>query len=163
VDGRMTVHDIIDECRMGEFETTKALYSLLSLGLIGKVGEAAKPVIVEGRQKRPVDVRSLLVAFVTVTTLVVVAVVNPLGLYRARDAGVSARAGAAAIGEAQRREKVRFALLCHTLEKGTYPVALAELVTGRYLRAGDILDRQGKEFSYLREESGYSLRSAGGR
>ncbi len=162
VDGRRTVQDLVDEGRIGEFDTCKALYSLLSLGLIKQMGEAAERAAEKAGRDRPVFFKQALGLAAVVVFVILAMLVNPLSVIRVWPDGRAALELAGVLAETQRQDKIKFALLCYYLERKGYPSSLKELVQTGFLASGEILDRQGEEFIYLREQNGFSLRSAAG-
>jgi hypothetical protein len=159
VDGTRTVEDLVDEGRIGEFETHKALFSLLSMGLIRKVGTRSAPQEKSASDAGGLSLRKVAVPLLIILAVAVSQVVNPLGLVRSVKKTARASQSMGLIHDELKREKIRFALTCYYLEKKQYPSVLSELVSARLLRPGDTVDHRGGEFAYLREQSGYSLRS----
>ncbi len=53
VDGTMTVHDVLEMSKLSEFDTAKAMYELLTRGLIEEVRGSAAAAVLE--QKTPLD------------------------------------------------------------------------------------------------------------
>ncbi len=162
IDGHRTVQDLVDEGRMGEFETSKALFSILSMGVIKSVAEVSRPVVEEGRRWDGRILKRAGAGLVILALFFVLLMVNPLGMVRVWPSGKDALSSVGGIGDNFRLEKIQFALMCYYLERQSYPPALGSLVDGDFLAPGDAIDHQGNEFLYLREREGYSLRSPAG-
>jgi hypothetical protein len=166
VDGVRTVQDLIDIGRLGEFETCKVLYGLLSLNLI-RIREIASPAAA-APHAAPRRAGSGVGAYAAVALAVALAFVaflfNPWGIvaqgFRARES----RREAAAIADGARLRRVRLALEVYALEKQAYPPDLAPLAEAGLLRAGELRAADGSAFVYRPGERGYRLeRVEGGR
>jgi hypothetical protein len=165
VDGERTVQDLIDVGQLGEFETCKVLYGLLSLGLIRARAAAARPVAASAPAAPPpaggagagAPVREYAVAAVAALLLLGAFLFNPWGIvaqgFRARES----RREAAAIADAARLRRVRLALEVYALEKQAYPRDLAQLAESGLLRPRELRAADGRGFLYRPGERGYRL------
>jgi hypothetical protein len=166
VDGVRTVQEIIDVGQLGEFETCKVLYGLISLGLFRQRAVAAPP----RQAPRPAPAASADAgagaalgareyAILAAAALLVLAafLFNPWGIvaqgFRARES----RREAAAIADAARLRRVRLALEVHYLEKQAYPADLAKLAESGLLRPRELRAADGSVFSYRPGEREYRL------
>jgi hypothetical protein len=163
LDGHRTVEDLANETRLGEFETSKALFSLLSMGIIK--GVTKEKISEEETKVKRWDrslVKRLAVLGILALFILFLALFNPLGLTRTGPQGVDALDSVGRAEDNSKLERIRFALLCYYLETQTYPPALGSLVEARFLKEEDIRDHVGNQFFYLRESDGYSLKSSSG-
>ncbi|HWR97456.1 MAG TPA: DUF4388 domain-containing protein [Candidatus Methanoperedens sp.] len=165
VDGERTVQDIIDVGQLGEFETCKVLYGLLSLGLIRPrpaVGAAravapAPPPARRAAAAAGAGAREYAILAAAALFVLGAFLFNPWGIvaqgFRARES----RRAAAAIADAARLRRVRLALEVYYLEKQAYPPELAKLAESGLLRAGELRAADGSGFLYRAGERDYRL------
>jgi hypothetical protein len=160
VDGARTVQEVIDLAGLGEFETCKVLYGLASLNLI-RVREApvAAPAAPVERKAPRAPGRGQEYAVLAGAALVVLAafLFNPWGVvaqgFRARQG----RLESAALADALRLRRVRFALEVFYLEKQAYPPTLDALVESGLLRPRELRGAGGSRFAYRVGERDYRL------
>jgi hypothetical protein len=165
VDGVRTVQDLIDLGRLGEFETCKALYGLLSLNLI-RVREVAAPAAAVANAA-PRRAGGGAGAYAAVALVLVVAfaafLFNPWGIvaqgFRAREG----RRQSAALADAVRLRRVRLALEVFFLEKQAYPSSLEKLVESGLVRSSELRSAGGASFVYRGGGREYRLEREAGR
>jgi hypothetical protein len=164
VDGGRTVQEIIDLGQLGEFETCKVLYGLLSLNLIrGRQEAVPLPAEAPPVPRRSVDARGY--GVVAAATLLAVAafLFNPWGIvsqgFRARES----RRAAFGLADAVRLRRVRLALEAYYLEKQSYPPALDKLAESRLLRRRELRSASGAPFAYRAGSRDYRLGREGER
>jgi hypothetical protein len=160
VDGTSAVDEIVRKSPLGEFETCKALYTLLSRSLIRpatreELSLAARLASAEGRQPPPPTVRlpwfalGLLPLFAISLLLAPKNPVNPL-------LGPAPKLGARILAASSwsRMWGAWQALHAHSLIVGSYPDTLAELARDGTLPRNNLLDPWGRTYRYvLREQS----------
>jgi hypothetical protein len=165
VDGVRTVQDLIDIGRLGEFETCKVLYGLLSLNLI-RIREIASPAAA-APHAAPRRAGSGVGAYAAVALAVALAFVaflfNPWGIvaqgFRAREG----RRESAALADAVRLRRVRLALEVFFLEKQAYPPSLEKLVESGLVRHAELRGVDGANFDYRGGGREYRLEREAGR
>jgi hypothetical protein len=159
-----SVAEIIDLSRMGEFETTKALATLVSNGVIA-IEAAASPDeparAVWASLWTALRAFSARLAFAAVTALVVG---GTLWQATTTTAGVLSttpgESALAAMREAQavmQAEKLRRALGIHLVERAAHPRSLDELVDLGLIEERDLTFPFGTPWVYERTETGYRL------
>lgn len=166
VPGR-TVEDITDQTRLGDFETTKALASLvrqkyLQVHADKGAAERDRPRLTLRKvidAAVPVATRVALYAVVAVAVGGVVKLLetNESGLL-ARDRALQVRPGQLQrqVGEIQYRRLER-ALEVHRLLEGKYPDSLSDLVAVGLLEEGELRFPYRSEPSYRRDGASYRL------
>jgi len=167
-----TVQEIIDVGQLGEFETCKVLYGLISLGLIRQRAvapaprPAARPAPAAGAGTGAgagdgLGAREYAVLAAAGLLVAAAFLFNPWGIvaqgFRARES----RREAAAIADAARLRRVRLALEVHYLEKQAYPTDLAKLAESGLLRARELRAADGSVFQYRPGEREYRLERGG--
>jgi hypothetical protein len=174
VDGERTVQDVVDIGQLGEFETCKVLYGLISLGLIRPRAAAALPAgeAAASPAARPsspaagtgawgVPGREYAIAAAAVVLTLAAFLFNPWGIvaqgFRARES----RREAAATADAARLRRVRLALDVYYLEKQAYPPDLGKLAESGLLRARELRAADGSAFAYRPVEGAYRLEREG--
>jgi len=164
VDGGRTVQEIIDLGQLGEFETCKVLYGLLSLNLIRERREAAPaPPAAPPARRRRIEARGYGVVAAAALLAAAAFLFNPWGIvsqgFRARES----RRAAVALADAVRLRRVRLALEAYYLEKQSYPPALDKLVESRLLRRRELRSAAGVPFAYRAGARDYRLGGEGSR
>jgi len=166
VDGARTVQDIIDVGRLGEFETCKTLYGLLSLNLIRSrepaaptAPAAAAPAGARTRGGRAGASRAPEYGIIAAVVLLAVAafLFNPFGVVSLGFRASESRRESAALADAVRLRRVRLALEVFYLEKQAYPASLEKLAESGLLRKRELRDATGTLFSYRPAERDYRL------
>lgn len=159
-----SVAEIIDLSRMGEFETTKALATLVSNGVIAAEAPAAAPEqgrVVWSSLWTALRAFSARLAFGGIT-----AVVLGVGLHFASStttgllSGQRVESATAALREAQavmQAEKLRRALAIHLVERAAHPLQLAELVDLGLVDERDLVFPFETPWVYERVGDGYRL------
>jgi hypothetical protein len=159
VPGR-TVEKIVDLSRIGEFETCKALTSLLNLGYLRAVGPARRTASV-GAYAQDGWARLRTGAARVLATVAVAAALAGLA-YWVDQRGLGAGAGGASLHDngAQRflaryqLARLRGALEVYRLERGEYPPALGELVEAGLTSARDLAHPWSQPYFYRRTADG---------
>jgi hypothetical protein len=159
VDGRSTVQDIIDRCHLGEFETCRILYELMSRDLveegIGDLSRAEAPAAPPGRSflLRGATVAmgvlaliSLLLSLRSPLSPLGTGGIDPFAVNRIRIHLSQARVG-----------RIDQALRIYHLERQTLPLSLDVLVRDGFLRQRDLLDPWGHPYGYDIDPSGYAI------
>jgi hypothetical protein len=165
VDGTRTVRDLIDHGRLGEFETCKVLYGLLSLNLVrAREVAAPAPAAAAAAPRRPRGrAREYALAAAAALLALTAFLFNPWGIvaqgFRAREG----RRESAALLDAVRLRRVRQALEVYLLEKQAYPASLEKLAESGLLRPSELRGSGGAAFTYRGGEREYRLAREGGR
>jgi hypothetical protein len=157
-----TVERIVDLGRLGEFETCKALLTLVNLGYLEPVAplrrSAAGGVSAYARGWRERLGRGAARVAATVALAAVLAGVAWVGRERS---AAAARAPAVVDGRAARRFLARSALAqlsaaldVYRLEHGEYPARLDALVGAGLVRAADLRGPFGEDYHYRRKAEG---------
>lgn len=170
VDGQKSVQKLIHVGRIGEFETCKAIYSLVSAGLIQPLGEEESVLGEEEvKEEAPPRFKKVLrnLAAYAMMILLVIAVV----VFSKRSGGgrVFYPAGSLAgrleplktMHALQEMHRILFASKVYFLELQSYPANLDELVREGFLEEDGQLDPWGTPYRY-RVEQGKILLSSGG-
>ena len=164
VPGR-SVAEMIDLSRLGEFETSKALASLVVNGVLALVApEAANEKRSASRSRLVVvELRAFavrLAVFATLATLIGVLTYLASNVDGAILDAAPRIAGTRAVVDAQGQvalTRVRRALAIHRIERGSYPQALIDLVDLRLLDTGDVHGPFETSFAYRVVDNGYEL------
>jgi hypothetical protein len=173
VDGKWTVQEIIERSALGEFETCRILFELISRHLVEEVrapvrrGTAPPAPAVEAGETSPV--------LVGLGYLILILLAGGAILFRARPLVSGWASGRAQstwmetlVGEGEtgaivdaiaenHLQRVDFAIQVYFLLNRGYPVDLRYLVTGRLLRADAIVDPRGNPYQYQIETGTYRL------
>lgn len=164
-----TVQDIIDLSRLGEFETSKALATLVQNGHLAIAREAAAAPLQEQSRLGPVFFGFLGTVTPVLTRVALYAVVAAaVGAFvRVASSGPGVFApGSAAFAQPDtlrehvgfiHRERIVRALEVYRLERGVYPEALVQLVNEDLLAPQDLTMVYRNEYAYRRNPVGYSL------
>ena len=164
VDGKHTVHDIVEMARLSEFDTNKALYELLTRDLIEELrGQAAAKV----PEQTPVDdaeVAETPVPLPLVAALAIVAVIsvatsfkNPLNSLHPLAATPPRASAAVETKKAismERLHGVGEAIEKYNIVNGHLPIKLQEL-TPYYISPKLLHDPWGNAYKYLQQPSRY--------
>jgi hypothetical protein len=159
VDGRRTVQELIDIGQLGEFETCKALYGLLSLNLVRARPEApaARAAAPPPARRSEARGRELLPVAGVALLLLAAFLFNPWGWVAQVSRSRAGSRETAAIRDAARLARVRLALEVYFLEKQTYPPTLERLAEGGILAAGELRGADGRPFAYRAGTNDYRL------
>jgi len=162
VDGVRVVQELIDLSHLGEFETCKVLYGLLSLNLIRlrETGAPAPdvPTAAPGRGARGVrGVREYAVVALAVVMTLVAFLFNPWGIVAQGFRRGQGRRESALLVDAVRLRRVRLALEVYFLEKQSYPPALDKLAESGLLPRRELRSVSGASFAYNGGEREYRL------
>ena len=160
VDGRRTVQELIDLSHLGEFETCKVLYGLLSLNMIrARVAPAPPPAGLAPTAPRrgPLAAREYAVVAVSILLLLLAFLFNPWGIVAKGFGRGQGRRESALLVDAVRLRRVRLALEVYFLEKQAYPPALEKLTENKLLPQGELRGAAGASFHYHGSGHEYSL------
>ncbi len=173
VDGKRTVQEIIERSALGEFETCRILFELISRHLVEELRTAvrrgaATPVpAVEAAETSPllIGLGYLVLILLAGGTILLRArpLVSGWDDGRAQFAWMEPIIGAGeteaivdAIAE-NHLQRVDFAIQVYFLLNRGYPVDLRYLVTGRLLRPDAIVDPRGRPYLYQVESGTYKI------
>jgi hypothetical protein len=167
VDGKRTIHDLIERCRLSEFDTCKILYDLHGRRLIEESDD--QPAHSEVRKERPVRRISLrpspAVQKMARTVLLLAAGVflatsswNPFRLSRPLLAEARQTLDQYSMASSRARlERIQYTLQVYYLQKGRFPGSLGVLVQDRFLSDLDLKDPWGQNYQYEIFSGGYRL------
>ncbi len=162
VDGTMTVGEIIEVSRLPEFDTTKALYELLTRDLIEEVrGASAAAVLQQATPvdelevaETPVPLPLVLILVVLAIASLVTSVKNPLNGIRPLTGGPSAVDATRKAISLQRIEAIGQALEKYNDVQGRLPAELSEL-TPHFIGTALLIDPWGNPYKYLQPANRY--------
>lgn len=163
VDGRTTVSDIVERSRYHEFDTVKALYELLSRGLIEEARADKGDAITGGVAALEDDEekRSLAgpLAVIGLAALLILSVVgmlyNPVNSFFHRDPGRRLQNIVRRSVSVGRLERVASAAETYLLISGGYPQNLAQLVDSHLIEERGLLDPWGAKYRYQNQNDKY--------
>jgi len=159
IDGARVVQDLIDLGHLGEFETCKVLYGLLSLNLI-RVREASSPapaVAAAAPRRGARGAREYAVVALAAILVLVAFLFNPWGIVAQGFRRGQGRRESAVLVDAVRLRRVRLALEVYLLEKQAYPPSLEKLAESGLLRRRELRGSGGASFAYHGGEREYRL------
>jgi hypothetical protein len=161
VDGRLSVHAIVERARMGEFEVCKILYDLLNRNLIA---EAAAPHGAPGaaaRRATPARSHAAGLAAAVLAAWAGVAVYrlarDPVPLWPLRAGGGQTWTEIGCAISRSQLERLAFAIKVYYLAFGAVPDSLETLLDQGLLRRSDLLDPWSRPFAYRPLEGGFIL------
>jgi hypothetical protein len=156
-----TAEKIVDLSRLGEFETCKALATLVNLGYLEPVAPAGRAAAAGAYAK---SWRARLRAGATglLATVAIAAIVAGIAFWvDERGLGAAAQDGVPVSDEAPRRflaryqlERLRGALEVYRFERGEYPAALGALVEAGLVSPSDLRFPWRSEYYYRRRPEG---------
>ncbi len=157
--------EIVDLSRIGEFETSKALATLVQNGIIAVVAPSAEPEVVRAEWVSALAAVSRVsvvrVAIAAATAAILVVVVRGASTAAQSPLSTAARVGPqAAITEAlahNQLEKIHRALRVHRVERARYPQQLTDLVDLGLLNADDLSYPFLTPYVYGLDGDGYRL------
>lgn len=172
VDGKRSVQEVVESSLLGEFETCRILYELINRQLLEETGRRTRkaPTAVE-----PAPSRAVAPIVQGFAYLILILLTGAGVLYRVTPwidqvrqgeriaANLSPVFSGAAIAslngalEADRLQKIDFAIQVFFLLDRTYPADLADLVAARLLDDGDIVDPAGQRYQYEMTPDGYRI------
>ena len=162
IDGVRVVQDLIDLGHLGEFETCKVLYGLLSLNLI-RVREAGSPApaVPAAAPRRAAGsargAREYAVLAVAAVLVLVAFLFNPWGIVAQGFRRGQGRRESAILVDAVRLRRVRLALEVYFLEKQGYPPTLEKLAESGLVHRPELRGVGGGSFVYRGGEREYRL------
>jgi hypothetical protein len=166
LDGTLSVQEVIDRSDMGEFETCKALFSLLEKDLIAEATlavNAPKPV----PKKRAYLDRGLTAAVALLGSAVLLGGAwnhlanTPPGRYLAPYSGSSPAVDTLRLGASHSRlARLEFAIRLFALYRSHYPRSLDELARMGLLTETDLQDPWGRPYDYILTRRSYQIRGA---
>lgn len=157
-----TVEKIVDLSRLGEFETCKALLSLVNLGYLEPIPPANRAAAAVGAYAQDWQARIRRGATRVVATVAVAAALAGIAYWADRRGLALGGPGGAALRDtsAQRFlaryqiERLRGALEVYRLERGEYPEDLAKLVEVGLASGRDLRHPWAREYYYRRKPEG---------
>lgn len=157
IDGKRSVQRLIDLGRIGEFETCKALVSLLSDGYIEATKQRKARFRGRGRRQSPLAI----VGTILINLAVLGAIVGAIWLLPSTRIQLDANAAAVAKEAAERLRTNRVVALSMALEvfryeHGQYPESLEELVTADVVDAALLDEAPGLRYTSVGTD--YDLR-----
>jgi hypothetical protein len=163
VEGRSTVQDIIDQSQIGEFETCKILYELLSRELVEEGLSSVTPAAaVAAPPQRTLALKAgliLLPAIALVSAYFALAsplaptgtrAHDPFGVDRIRVHLSQAQVG-----------RIDKAVRLYHMDRQTFPVSMDQLVREGFLQGKDLVDPWGRPYRFHVESSGYLIQGHG--
>lgn len=164
IDGARTVQDLIDLGHLGEFETCKVLYGLLTLNLIRRREAGAPAPVAPGPadpaappRRLPGGARQYGVLALAIALVLAAFLFNPWGIVAQGFRRGQGRRESAVLVDAVRLRRVRLALEVYFLEKQSYPPALEKLAESGLLRPRELRSAGGAIFAYHGGEREYRL------
>ncbi|HVT42928.1 MAG TPA: DUF4388 domain-containing protein [Thermoanaerobaculia bacterium] len=157
VNGRLTVGDIVESSRYGEFDTNKALYELLTRDLIEEVRDVTAEKTVEPEEEAEVPSVPLpLVLVLSVIAVVSIATShrNPLDLTSATARRASSISEAQKAVSFQRIQTIGTAVEAYHLTNGRLPNALEDLAP-HFIAPNVLKDPWGNNYKYLERPGKY--------
>jgi len=160
LDGRITVQDLIDRTRMGEFDTCRTLYELLERGVIREVRAVLPAARKEKALVRPTSgtavTGTLLVLFLAAISAATMQR-NPVNLVpKTVDEIITVDAFRRVISR-NRIERIDHALYLYFLEHQRFAPSLTQLVDEALLSPGAVADPWGRFYLYEVQPSGYRI------
>lgn len=158
VDSERNVQAIIDACHQGEFETLKALYSLLEDGLIEFTGEQLPEKVEEEKEARSYEgVREKLVYGIVLVALLAIFFffpINPVNVFINAIDSISQVFNPTVVKAPNflreinhlKIDKIHFAIKIFYLENHSLPKNLDLLSSKKYINKKDLLDMWGNPF-----------------
>jgi len=170
LDGTLSVQEIIDRSDLGEFETCKALFSLLEKDLIVEASLAVNAPRPAPAKKAYLD-RSLTALAALLGSAILLAggwnhlTNTPPGRYLAPYSGFSPTMDSLQLSASHSRlARLEFAIRLFALYRSHYPRSLDELARMGLLSAADLQDPWGRPYEYILTRRSYQIRGtdAGG-
>jgi hypothetical protein len=157
-----TVEKIVDLSRLGEFETCKALLSLVNLGYLKPLPPANRAAAAVGAYAQDWQARVRRVATRAFATVALAAALAGIAYWADRRGLALGGQGGTAVHDntAQRflaryqMERLRGALEVYRLEHGEYPDALGRLVEAELASRRDLRYPWAREYHYRRRPEG---------
>jgi hypothetical protein len=160
LDGRRTVQEIIDRGRLGDFETCRILYDLLSRNLI-VLTDATGPQRHDARARmnvaRLVEHAGYLVLALAVAASLATMGRSPLAGMPRELVPEGALDRIQELVARNRVERLDEAIQVYFLQKGFYPDDLRELVKGGLVSEHALKDPWGRGFGFLSTTEGYRI------
>ena len=164
LDGHRSVQEVIDRGRMGDFDSCRILYDLLSRNLIAAVDATpAAPSEVRVRVRVPVRVGPAIerMAYLALAAAVAVSIAtidrSPLSGGPLRLVPPVAVDRIGDLIARSRLERLDEAVRVYFLQKGFYPDDLADLVKGGLVGPTAVSDPWGRRFGFLSTAKGYRI------
>lgn len=174
VDGKLSVQELVDRSRLGEFDTCRILNELLTRQIIEEVASPAQKKATAVKKKEVRDSSPLLIGF---GFLLLILVTGAVSIYRAQPwllrmlnqeplgPLLSPTVGVRQVDRLQlaigrsRLQRIEFALDVYYLLNRHYPAGLESLVTGSLLKPADLKDPWGRLYYYEQAAEDYRLLS----
>lgn len=173
VDGERSVQTIVDACHQGEFETLKALYSLIIADLIEPLKSQIPERIEEEIEKSRWEFIKQNLAFVVVLVILAIAFIflpfNPISAIKNVFDSTSmlfnpkVNKSPAVLDQLNRikLDRVHFALKVFYLNNHSFPISIERLVDEKYITENDSKDVWGNVFILQNSDYSCELRSSG--
>lgn len=166
VDGLSTVEEVIKNSSLSEFETSKALYTLLSRGLIREANrfELARAL---RREALPPSASGSLHGFPWLVLLLIPVLVSSLLVARLNPlnpiVGPTPKLTPRLLMSASRARMIGLweALFAHASLAGSFPDSLPALLSARHLSARSAQDPWGRPYHYILREDSVLLAGSG--
>ena len=160
VDGHRTVQAIIDGARMGDFETCRILYDLLSRGLIVPEADAAVPARPEAHRRSAGPVLEGIGYLILLAAVAASLATIGRSPFSGSPRLLAPPGALEEINELvchNRIERIDEAVQIYYLQKGFYPDDLKDLVRGRLLPELTLFDPWGRGFGFISLSEGYRI------
>ncbi len=163
IEGPSVVQDLIDRGGMNEFETCRALYDLMGMGLVKRLVDREPETStksMEEESKIPLWMPAALVGALALFSFLVMW--NPLNRYFPLPSLIHRNDAQYLATTRYRLEKVAHAVDMYYIHRKRLPLNLAELTSQGLLESRDILDPEGREFLYelLANQNHYKIFAA---
>jgi hypothetical protein len=160
IDGRRTVQAIIDSARLGDFETCRILYDLLSRNLIVSEADPAVAARPEARRRSPGPVLERIGYLVLLGAVVASLATIERSPFSGSPRLLAPPGALEEINELvcrNRIERIDEAVQIYYLQKGFYPDDLKDLVRGRLVPESTLYDPWGRTFGFISLTDGYRI------
>ena len=160
IDGPTVVQDLIYRSGINEFETCRALYDLMGMGLVKRITVDETETSVQEEEEEhniPIWLPSTLVAVIAIFSFLIAW--NPLNAHFPTATQLEKSKNQYLASTQYRLDKIASAIDIYYIKKGLLPVSLNTLVTENLLQMSDLKDPLNRVFSYevLIEDNRYRL------
>lgn len=159
IDGRSTVQDIIDRCHLGEFDTCRILYEMMTRDLVEEgLSEPPRPAARVAPPALSALFRGGLAAMAVMSALsLYFAFSSPLSPFGRGDHDPFAIDRIRTHLSQARVGRIDQAIRTYHLERQTIPATLESLVQEGFLLGRDLIDPWGRGYGFELEPSGYAI------
>ena len=163
VDGRSTVQDIIDRSQIGEFDTCKILYELLSRELVEEgLSSPTKAAAAPAPPKRRYALKAGLILMPALAVLggyfAMTSPLSPTGMPGHDPFGVDRIRVHLSQARVARIDK---AVRLYHMDRQIFPISINQLVQEGFLGAQDLIDPWGRAYRFHVDSSGYAIQGLG--